>query len=1167
MEDSIGNGSMIEATPPPKGLSLFAEQLEQLSGTVTTSSNPESTTATIIPYTPSPVSSSSSSFFSSPLVTSTNAVSSIWGSNASLTTTSSYTTLASNGLNGSNTSNLVSGTSSVSEMFLNGPISPSKPGNTVHKTAVQVDKEAISAFTKDLESIKKAFGNNPRTSSSSSASESHPTTRTSVSGSSTSSISSANSSTKSMASKVPNNGILRGAAKPFYPGGATAKSTIPNVHTMRESGQHTAHGVRQNFITSVASSSRSMHGEVGRQSSVHVHSFGRPTLLEPAVQVLSTSANFPPPGHKIENKDELPIAVVANDLVGSELNRNVALQPLKPGQGGRSKGSKGTKGKGNNRKGKGNHNKGNNAQTHRLVSKYDRLVGMDDVAKVLSKDKDLLNSIVQALCRVERTQEALALVSQFEQNVQDHSYVSVLLALAEESNGQQALELLKDVLGGGRVNLKPQLFTALIHRCGDEGQFDVAVQVFELMLSQVNIQANEITFCSMVQAAMRSHEFDYAMGLVSEMRLHNFRLSGPLRMQLIGGLVDANRMEEAFEVYSSDEHRKQLKGHHYLLNSMLDYSSKRDDAERTLSLLRDMKRNSMYPANRTFTNVMHMFMRQQDVDTALSMLEELQDTGFHMTTLYFNTLLDSFSKINNEKHRRKGALMAKSVFEHMHVLGVEPDIITFGTLIKVYNRASLLKEAEHAFWMLKERRDLQPNIVIVNSMLDVQVRHGSLEEAQRIFDDMESEYLIRPQTITYNTLISGYGKMGKVDQALMLVDRMQSEHLSPDLVTHNIMIAAYAKIHDLENARHWFERMEESGYTPDLVSYSTMVNLCGKKGHLDEAFKLFQDMRNRNMSINNIAYGSLIEGCGMQGRIDDAIDLLSEMIDQRIQPSPVTFSYIISACGKAKKLDLALHAWKMMTEAGVPGNTVTYNTLIDACRRSNAVETALVLFQEMLETNDESTKPDVITFNTLINACQSTRDTQKALDLFGTMKSMDIPVTDITYNCLIDVASLNGDLECARNLLREMHDNGFDPTVITYTLMVRGCARAGNFAQAYRMLDEMKDLGIEANDITFSSLLDACTRRRDLDNAKRVVELMNDCGVEMTAITMVPLLHTYIVCDSLDEAHNLILDLDRRGFRLDKTAWDKMMETVEDFGEEGEQVRDDLEKLGCRIAK
>merc|ERR1719377_510141 len=117
----------------------------------------------------------------------------------------------------------------------------------------------------------------------------------------------------------------------------------------------------------------------------------------------------------------------------------------------------------------------------------------------------------------------------------------------------------------------------------------------------------------------------------------------------------------------------------------------------------------------------------------------------------------------------------QNLLEDMKKANVEPDIITYSTLVKGY---CLSGDVDRAFQVLKEmKRDgkFSPDEILYNSLLDGCAKQHRVDEALKLLDDMRQSG-VAPSNFTLSILVKLMGRSRRLNQAFSLIDELSAAH-------------------------------------------------------------------------------------------------------------------------------------------------------------------------------------------------------------------------------------------------------------------------------------------------------------------------------------------------------------------------------------------------------
>merc|ERR1719421_601329 len=107
-------------------------------------------------------------------------------------------------------------------------------------------------------------------------------------------------------------------------------------------------------------------------------------------------------------------------------------------------------------------------------------------------------------------------------------------------------------------------------------------------------------------------------------------------------------------------------------------------------------------------------------------------------------------------------------------MGIQPDLITFSTLVKGYSQTGDVRKALALKQELKSR-GLKCDEIMYNSLIDGCAKANEFEEGLRVFEDM-LQTGVPPSNITFSILVKLYFEAGKVQEAFQLVEEMATTY-------------------------------------------------------------------------------------------------------------------------------------------------------------------------------------------------------------------------------------------------------------------------------------------------------------------------------------------------------------------------------------------------------
>merc|ERR1719145_143564 len=134
--------------------------------------------------------------------------------------------------------------------------------------------------------------------------------------------------------------------------------------------------------------------------------------------------------------------------------------------------------------------------------------------------------------------------------------------------------------------------------------------------------------------------------------------------------------------------------------------------------------------------------------------------AFSITT--YNTLIDACA-------RNCQMVRVPKFLDEMSKLKVEPNVITYSTILKGYCQENRLEKAFQLLDEMKLTKDFRPDEIAYNTLLDGCARHGLFERGMGLLQDMEDAG-VAPSNFTLSVLVKLANRSHRVEKAFELCE-------------------------------------------------------------------------------------------------------------------------------------------------------------------------------------------------------------------------------------------------------------------------------------------------------------------------------------------------------------------------------------------------------------
>eukprot|EP01124_Arcella_intermedia_P006703 TRINITY_DN14020_c0_g1_i1.p1 TRINITY_DN14020_c0_g1~~TRINITY_DN14020_c0_g1_i1.p1 ORF type:complete len:742 (+),score=156.72 TRINITY_DN14020_c0_g1_i1:289-2226(+) len=497
-----------------------------------------------------------------------------------------------------------------------------------------------------------------------------------------------------------------------------------------------------------------------------------------------------------------------------------------------------------------------------------------------------------------------------------------------------------------------------------------------------------------------------------------------------------------------------------------------------------MKEENIRPDRYTFSILLSMYARQEDLEGSEKVWAEMARAGISPDHVLYNTFLRLYTKRGDTKK-------AKHLLATMASAGLRPNNTTYNHLLSMYVSTGQPEQCQRTWkemllspvkikpktfdfllayyvrlrdtklvaslWGDLRAAGLAPTVFSYTFLMDLYASLGDLGEVLRVWAALRSQH--RPFARSYNILLSLYAKTGDSAAAEALFREFLVLGFTPGLHTYRAMIALYANKEDTQKAEEMWQRLFWSGISPDPLSYQSLFSLYSKTGNTSKAEKLLQEMIQKGIRPSVKSYGYLVDLYAKRGNIQQGIyihNLIRKDYVWTPDSGAVDYCFIAdglirlySSCGDVQRarqvFDDALEEKGLWEE-------VLWRAVIEAYALHGCGKEALELFERFCE---QGGKPDGALFNALLTACNNALLPDKALEYLKRMQEQyGIPPSVGSHNCVVDALGRAGRVEEAEAYAQNMKEK--DQT--TWRSLLAACRLHGDTERAKRVAQSLLDL-------------------------------------------------------------------------------------------------------------
>jgi len=446
--------------------------------------------------------------------------------------------------------------------------------------------------------------------------------------------------------------------------------------------------------------------------------------------------------------------------------------------------------------------------------------------------------------------------------------------------------------------------------------------------------------------------------------------------------------------------------------------------------------------------LMNVFAKMGDQASAKRLMEQIYDG----TVVPYDTSLETNGMIGIDDSDFESVSgpedLGLSLIQVIPKL--EPNIVTYNTLINAGHRAGDLDAGLEALNHMKQNTNIVPDIFTYTSLISSVARRTTRSNGKsdpdlafELFDEMVNDYQIKANGMAYCALIDVCGRCGRSDLALkglrmMLREKAQRQHEEKQK----------QKNKTYKSKGRSFRLANEVG------AWTAAIDACGKAGRLETAIRLFQTMPKFGVYPNIYTCGALTHSLlksNAENYLNECLNVLRYMKEEGIEPSEVMYTSLITSASKLAKQANEERGEIVLTDFGDRTRVSLAN---DEDKKEGRMK-ALDVYTELIRS---LTNHDVVGYAT--NKKMRTKQGR----------------TDVSDELLMKVFLV----------LQEMKASGADPDIACYNAILRACARAGDVSKLRDVLRRIELDGLVPNSTTWKETIRGASIARDSTMAERM---------------------------------------------------------------------------------
>ncbi|MCO5609652.1 hypothetical protein L7F22_063882 [Adiantum nelumboides] len=488
----------------------------------------------------------------------------------------------------------------------------------------------------------------------------------------------------------------------------------------------------------------------------------------------------------------------------------------------------------------------------------------------------------------------------------------------------------------------------------------LALRLFESM-DQQGLMPDDVTFLSALKACGM-------LGVALEGRLIHGQVivrrhdsDTVVANALVDMYIKCGSMLEAQSIFDSLNYKDTV-----TWNTMIVGFSQLEDGHKVIDLFRKMQCASMQPDEVTFSSVIKACTVSKLIKDGQFFHIKVVKLGLESNPIVNGALLDLYASDGLVEEAQKVlhclsssnlvssnemvagyvkhglACSAFKIYKDMQGDGLQPDIITYSSILKACNDRKDLEQGRLIHSQMT-RSGAELDEVAGSTLIDMYAKCGSLAEARQVFDDWPSR-----DRVMWSAMIGGYVQHNHFLLALELFSVFLQEGLQPDQVILSSVLKACCYVGAVGHGLVLYDQIMRLRFESNPNVRTCLIDMYGKLGSLQEASNVFLGSQSYTLE----SWTAMIAGYSQQGEYEWAQRFMDAMQRQGWRPDEKTYGSILAGCSHAAKVDEGQQHFRSMGEDyGLIPSIQHFNCLVDLLGRAGCLVEAEQILQTIPPAN------------------------------------------------------------------------------------------------------------------------------------------------------------------------------------------------------------------------
>jgi len=397
------------------------------------------------------------------------------------------------------------------------------------------------------------------------------------------------------------------------------------------------------------------------------------------------------------------------------------------------------------------------------------------------------------------------------------------------------------------ANVEPTLFTCsiLLKMTTTRAHAADLLRIMELVKA-IRAPVDNILLSSITDACMKTARLDLLMDFV------DFRES----LHKAADKTEVSLADEPLEIP--------------LYGSLIKAFGQAGEMKRVWRLWEEMQAKGVTATEVTLGCMIESLVANSQAESAWKLVQEIwqdEDRRHLVNTVIYATLMKGFPK---------QPVKVEELYREMKERAIQGNIVLYNTMLNIIVRCRMMHRMPSILDDMRSAMpQVEPDLVTYSTLIKGFCAWGQLDHALGLLEEIQVSCKFRPDEMMYNSLLDGCYREGRVCDGTRLVAEMKRDGVAPSNYTLSMLVKLFSRGKRLDQAFSIVDELSaEFGLRPNVHVYTCLIQGCFKNQLPVKALSLLDMMLANGVHPDERAYGVLVRGHLNMGDLDKAVEIV-----------------------------------------------------------------------------------------------------------------------------------------------------------------------------------------------------------------------------------------------------------------------------------------------------